>query len=78
MLGVDECRVCGKKITVGRKDAHEKQMEAIRNETDSKINALLNDDQKAKFAALQAERRQRMERRQNPGGDNSAPPSPGV
>jgi hypothetical protein len=30
LLGVDECRVCGKKITVGRKDAHEKQMEAIR------------------------------------------------
>ena len=58
--------------------APREQMEAIRNETDSKINALLNDDQKAKFAALQAERRQRMERRQNPGGDNSAPPSPGV
>jgi protein CpxP len=58
--------------------APREQMEAIRNETDSKINALLNDDQKAKFAALQAERKQRMERRQNPGGDNSAPPSPGV
>ena len=58
--------------------APREQMEAIRNDTDTKINALLNDDQKAKFAAWQQERKERMERRQNPGGDNSAPPPPGV
>jgi Spy/CpxP family protein refolding chaperone len=48
------------------------QMEAIRNDTDTKISALLNDDQKAKFAALQQERKARMEQRQ--GGGNPAPP----
>ena len=52
------------------------QMEAIRNDTDTKITALLNDDQKTKFAALQQERKERMERRQGPGagGDNPPPP----
>jgi protein CpxP len=50
------------------------QMEAIRNDTDTKISALLNDDQKSKFAALQQERKARMERRQGPGGDNPPPP----
>ena len=54
------------------------QMEAIRNDTDTKITALLNDDQKAKFAALQQERKERMEHRQGPGsgGDNAPPPPP--
>ena len=50
------------------------QMEAIRNDTDTKISALLNEDQKAKFAAWQQERKARMERRQGPGGDNPPPP----
>jgi Spy/CpxP family protein refolding chaperone len=48
------------------------QMEAIRNDTDTKITALLNDDQKTKFAAWQQQRKQRMERRQGP--DAPAPP----
>lgn len=48
------------------------QMEAIRNDTDTKINALLNDDQKAKFAAWQQERKARMGRRQGP----EQPPQP--
>jgi Spy/CpxP family protein refolding chaperone len=52
------------------------QMEAIRNDTDTKITALLNDDQKAKFAAWQQERKERMEHRQGPGGDNAPPPQP--
>ncbi len=30
MLGVDQCRVCGKKITIGRKAAHEEQEKALR------------------------------------------------
>jgi Spy/CpxP family protein refolding chaperone len=50
------------------------QMEAIRNDTDTKINALLNDDQKTKFAAWQAERKARMEHRGGP--DGAAPPPP--
>jgi protein CpxP len=40
------------------------QMEAIHNDTDTRINALLNEDQKTKFAAWQQERKQRMERRE--------------
>jgi Spy/CpxP family protein refolding chaperone len=47
------------------------QMEGIRKDTDAKINALLNEDQKAKFAAWQ---QQRMQQRRGPGGD--APPQP--
>jgi protein CpxP len=52
------------------------QMESIRNETDTKITALLNDDQKTKFAAWQQERKARMQQRQGPGGDNPPPPQP--
>ena len=48
------------------------QLEAVRNDTDTKITALLNDDQKTKFAAWQQERKRRMERRQGP--DAPAPP----
>jgi protein CpxP len=54
------------------------QMESIRNDTDTKITALLNDDQKTKFAAWQQERKERMEHRQGPGGENAPPPSPGA
>jgi protein CpxP len=50
------------------------QMMAIRSATDTKITALLNDDQKSKFAAWQQEREARMKQRQ--GGE--APPPPGV
>ena len=52
------------------------QMVAIRNDTDTKISALLNEDQKAKFAAWRQERRARMEQRQGAGG-NPPPPPPG-
>jgi protein CpxP len=58
--------------------APREQMQAIRADTDTKINALLNDDQKTKFAALQQERKERMEHRQNPGGDSPASAPPGV
>jgi protein CpxP len=51
------------------------QMEAVRNETDSKINALLNDDQKPKYAAWQQQRKERMQHRG--GGDGPPPPAPG-
>jgi len=50
------------------------QMESIRNDTDTKITALLNDDQKTKFAQWQAQRKARMEQRQ--GGGNPPPPQP--
>jgi Spy/CpxP family protein refolding chaperone len=50
------------------------QMEAIRNETDTKITALLNDDQKTKFAAWQQQRKARMEQRQGAGGENAPAP----
>jgi Spy/CpxP family protein refolding chaperone len=48
-------------------------MEGIRKDTDAKINALLTDDQKAKFADWQ---KQRMEHRRGPGGDGPPPPPP--
>ena len=50
------------------------KMEAIRTDTDSKIDALLNDDQKTKFAAWQQQRKQMMERHRGPGGDQAPPP----
>jgi Spy/CpxP family protein refolding chaperone len=52
------------------------QMQAIHNDTDSKITALLNDDQKPKFAAWQQQRKEAMEHRRGPGGDNSPAPQP--
>jgi len=52
-------------------------METIHNDTDTKITALLNDEQKTKFAALQAERKARMQQR-GAGGDGPPPPPPGV
>jgi len=47
------------------------QMEAIHNDTDAKITALLNEDQKVKFAAWQKERKERMERH-----EGGPPPPP--
>jgi protein CpxP len=52
------------------------QMESIRNDTDTKITALLNDDQKTKFAAWQQERKARMEQRQGDGPGGAPPPQP--
>ena len=52
------------------------QMEAIRNDTDTKINALLNDDQKPKFAAWQQRRMQGRRGPGGPGGDQAPPPPP--
>src|ERR1700677_265679 len=52
------------------------QMESIRNDTDTKITALLNDDQKSKFAAWQQERKSRMEQREGGGPGDAPPPQP--
>jgi protein CpxP len=49
------------------------QMEGIRKDTDAKITALLNDDQKTRYAAWQKERMDRMQRR---GPGDGAPPPP--
>ncbi|MGA3045940.1 MAG: hypothetical protein ABSD67_04920 [Terracidiphilus sp.] len=49
------------------------QMMGIRKDSDAKISALLNDDQKTKFATWQ---QQRMEHRRGGGGGDSTPPPP--
>ncbi|MGD0893937.1 MAG: hypothetical protein ABR923_20635 [Terracidiphilus sp.] len=50
------------------------QMEAVRQDTDAKINALLTDEQKTKYAAWEKGRMER--RRGGPGEDGAAPPPP--
>jgi Spy/CpxP family protein refolding chaperone len=60
-------------LRAGEAQPTREQMEGIRKDTDSKITALLNDDQKTKFAAWQ---QQRMERRRGGGGDAAPPPPP--
>jgi periplasmic protein CpxP/Spy len=58
--------------SLSREDRHSKMM-AIRQDTDSRIQSVLNDEQKQKFQAMQ-ERMQ--ERRQGgEGGDNAPPPA---
>ena len=53
------------------------QMAQIRDETDTKISALLNEDQKKTFADWVARRKAAMARRQGQGGNPSeAPPAP--
>ena len=53
------------------------QMAQIRDETDTKISALLNEDQKKTFADWVARRKAGMARRQGQGGNPSeAPPAP--
>lgn len=47
------------------------QMMGIRKDSDAKISALLNDDQKTKFATWQ---QQRMEHRRGGGGGDATPP----
>jgi Spy/CpxP family protein refolding chaperone len=49
------------------------QMEVIRKDTDAKISALLNDEQKLKFATWQ---QRRMQGRRGPGGNQPPPPPP--
>jgi len=49
------------------------QMQAIRKDSDTKINAVLNDDQKSKYAAWEEQHRRGP---RGPGGD--APPPPPV
>jgi protein CpxP len=52
------------------------QVEQIRNESNTKINALLNDNQKKTFADWIAKRKAAMERRRQGEGDGPPPPPP--
>lgn len=60
------------------RDDRRNKAQGIRSDTNSKIEAVLNDQQKQKFEAMQARMQERMHERQ--GGDNTAPqttaPSP--
>jgi Spy/CpxP family protein refolding chaperone len=63
--------------TAEARAAERKQMDAIRDETDTKITALLNDDQKKTYADMIARRKANMARRESEGGDGPPPPPPG-
>ncbi|MGB6691979.1 MAG: hypothetical protein WBE76_29405 [Terracidiphilus sp.] len=52
------------------------QIQAIRQDTNSKIEALLSDEQKTKFEAWEQQRKERMEQRR--GQQAPAPNAPGV
>ena len=55
------------------------QIQAIRQDTKSKIEALLNDDQKTKFEAWLQQRKERMEQRRGQQGQPApAPNAPGI
>jgi hypothetical protein len=62
--------------TSGDPTAIHEKMRAIRDETNSRISALLNDDQKAKFAAWEERQKSMMGRRQRGNGDQPPPPPP--
>ena len=59
--------------TVAGPDRRAKMM-AIHQAEDAKVKSVLNEDQKAKYDAMQAKMREHREERQ--GGDQSAPPPP--
>lgn len=54
------------------------KMMAIRDEEQGKIKAVLTDDQKPKFDAMQARMRERRENGGGPGGNGGPPPPPPV
>ena len=59
--------------SLSREDRHT-QMEALRQDEDTKVQAVLTADQKTKYAALQAQMRDRRGNQQN--GNGGVPPSP--
>jgi Spy/CpxP family protein refolding chaperone len=65
--------------SMSRDDRHQKMTE-IQSDTTNKIEAVLNDTQKQKYEAMQAEMKQRMMQRQQGGAapppQGSTPPSP--
>jgi protein CpxP len=58
--------------------ANREQFKAIEQETNTKIDALLNDEQKAKFATYQQQRRQMMQRHHGGGAPDEAPAPQGA
>jgi septal ring factor EnvC (AmiA/AmiB activator) len=58
----------------GNPETDREKMQAVRAVTDSKIEALLSDDQKSKYAAWQEQRKAAMER--NRRGQEDQPPPP--
>jgi Spy/CpxP family protein refolding chaperone len=62
-------------VTPDQRQARRAQAEQIRDETDTKISALLDDTQKAKFSKLIERRKARMAQR-GPGDGNGPPPPP--
>jgi Spy/CpxP family protein refolding chaperone len=56
--------------------ANREKAEAVREASNDKIAALLNDDQKAKFAAWEEQQKAARQRRQNQQGDQPPPPPP--
>lgn len=64
----------GDNATPETRQAHRAQVEQIRDETNSKISALLDDTQKAEFTRLIERRKARMAQRQ--AGDGNGPPPP--
>ena len=59
--------------SLSREDRHT-QMEALRQDEDTKVQAVLTADQKTKYAALQEQMRDRRGNQQN--GNGGAPPPP--
>ena len=65
--------------TAETREARMTQMNQIREESNTKISALLDENQKKTFADWNEKRKERMERRQGPppdGGDAPPPPPP--
>ena len=58
------------------RDDRRSQAQQIRTDTHAKIEAVLNDQQKQKFQAMQDRMQERMHNRQGAGGNSSTPPQP--
>jgi Spy/CpxP family protein refolding chaperone len=60
--------------SLSREDRHSK-VQAIRSDSTAKIEAVLNDQQKQKFEAMQQRMQERMQERQHGGSEAPAPPA---
>ena len=76
---MDDARTQGKAVhedtTLSDSDKHAKMM-TVHQAAQTKVRALLNDDQKTKFDAMAAERQQHMHHGEDHGGSGDAPPPP--
>ena len=60
--------------SLSREDRHSK-VQAIRSDSTAKIEAVLNDQQRQKFEAMQQRMQERMQERQHGGSEAPAPPA---